>query len=303
MILVPEDFLISLPKARAEAMLASGEWHEWPPRKGKARLAARQPLAEFLSLRHNDIRHSLAATQPVDVEAIATAIDFPAKASLAPLIALLTDWSLAGHCHVWAGKKKGSLAFWNRGPADLAPSLCGEKLLTPKQFLQALKKSGVADPDRLLAQLLSSRQLVEFAPDPKKPKALGLLNPAAPAPFLAPLILLRDRLLAAGVPAATLQQILTPADPAAEILSTLIQLEPQPDAHFSLTQLRRKLPHLSKEVFDQACLQLAQSGKVYLHYHDAPFLLTPAQRDELVFDGQSTYFIAISRQTYAQSVS
>jgi hypothetical protein len=62
-----------------------------------------------------------------------------------------------------------------------------------------------------------------------------------------------------------------------------------------LRDLRRNMPaeYGRHETFDTAVMRLAEQGRVVLHRHDQPSLLTDAERDELVRDEAGTYYTSI----------
>jgi SPP1 gp7 family putative phage head morphogenesis protein len=87
----------------------------------------------------------------------------------------------------------------------------------------------------------------------------------------------------------------------ASILGEMRRLDPSvaSGATVLLRDLRRNAPpqYRDKAAFDAAILRLAEEGQVVLHRHDHPSLLTPAQRDELVYDPESgNYFTSIGHR-------
>lgn len=268
----------------------------WPPRRGKKPLLGPISPVEFLTQQESALLAALNSPSPLSLDALAAAIAYPSKASLTPLETHLNNLVLAGQCHLWPGRKP---CYWSQGPEVLVRRLCSAALLTPAKLAAALKKAGVAHPQSLLDRLLAAGELKPFAPDPKKPRSTALLLVDSPAPFLASVAALLERLQAAGVPPATLRAALldlAPQDLPALVYAALRRLEPQPLAHFSLTQLRAapELASLSKSAFDHACQTLWQQQRVFLHHHDRAHLLPPEQRDNLVTFDQVTYYIGIS---------
>jgi hypothetical protein len=60
----------------------------------------------------------------------------------------------------------------------------------------------------------------------------------------------------------------------------------------SIPSLRRAVV-LPKKTFDEAILQLAQEGRIWLHRHVDPAQIKPADRDDLVVDAQGNYFMGL----------
>jgi hypothetical protein len=73
------------------------------------------------------------------------------------------------------------------------------------------------------------------------------------------------------------------------ILHTLSELEPHKGLLVTAQRLRRAVPGISKQAFDEAVMRLYRSEKVLLHRHSGPFLLPAEERNELVQSGESFY--------------
>ena len=58
-------------------------------------------------------------------------------------------------------------------------------------------------------------------------------------------------------------------------------------------ELRRAV-RLPKPDFDHAVLELARQGQLSLHRHDYATSLTPQERDELVTDGDGTFYVGMA---------
>jgi hypothetical protein len=84
------------------------------------------------------------------------------------------------------------------------------------------------------------------------------------------------------------------------ILKGMRDLDPavQSGASVLLRDLRRHMPpeYRQHETFDAAVIRLAEQGRVVLHRHDQPSLLTAEERDELVRDESGTYFTSIAHR-------
>ena len=67
-----------------------------------------------------------------------------------------------------------------------------------------------------------------------------------------------------------------------------------PGVPVSTLRLRNQLPHLSKEEFDAAALELRKKEQVFLSQHADPYNLSQENKD-LLIDGQDgTYYVAIA---------
>jgi hypothetical protein len=73
------------------------------------------------------------------------------------------------------------------------------------------------------------------------------------------------------------------------ILAALAEIEPQKGLLVTAQRLRRAVPGLSKQGFDEAVLRLYRSEKLLLHRHSGPFLLPAEERSELIQSGESFY--------------
>jgi hypothetical protein len=51
---------------------------------------------------------------------------------------------------------------------------------------------------------------------------------------------------------------------------------------------------LPKDRFDRAVLDLYRKGAIVLHRHDAPFVISEEQRNELLNDGEGRYYVGVS---------
>ncbi len=78
------------------------------------------------------------------------------------------------------------------------------------------------------------------------------------------------------------------------ILAKITEIEPaaQRQVLIPISKLRKALD-LTKIIFDQAILQLAERGKIFLHRHVYPTQMNDAERRIMVTDGQGNYYIGI----------
>lgn len=63
---------------------------------------------------------------------------------------------------------------------------------------------------------------------------------------------------------------------------------------YSIVELRRAVPGMSKARFDAAVVALSDRDEVALHLHDLPAALPKSERDKLVLHPDGTYFIGIA---------
>lgn len=81
----------------------------------------------------------------------------------------------------------------------------------------------------------------------------------------------------------------TASNPDERILATLAQLEPHKGLLVTAQRLRRAMPGLSKQDFDDAVMRLYRNEKILLHRHSGPFLLPAEERNDLIQSGDSFY--------------
>jgi hypothetical protein len=194
-----------------------------------------------------------------------------------------------------------------------------------RQSIQALKAEGQV---RELPHFVRSRAARRLGLQPPEPReyiqdaldwiAKELKDVTRPQLLEAAISLLQDRpseegrLEGEGGPASTPQAAsddrpesprTSPpqADLEGLILDQMAEVEPAAlnGALVSLRDLRRSLEFkdIDKSTFDRAVLRLADSGRVALHRHAHPDVLTEQERGEMIADGRGGYFIGIARRT------
>lgn len=82
-------------------------------------------------------------------------------------------------------------------------------------------------------------------------------------------------------------------DDEATVKEHLQALETRADVPVAIEKVRRR-SGLDKQRFDRAVIELYRKGVVALYRHDAPFLISEEQRNELVTDGEDRYYVGIS---------
>lgn len=87
----------------------------------------------------------------------------------------------------------------------------------------------------------------------------------------------------------------TIAAPAVDLFELMDSIEPgaRRGALVAARDLRR-VAGLAKEAFDVEALRLSRTGTLSLHRHDYPASLTPAEREELVTDGNGTFYVGMA---------
>jgi hypothetical protein len=123
------------------------------------------------------------------------------------------------------------------------------------------------------------------------------LRPRVQAPARTPPVASAERL----EPASSEERDAVPAmELDALILKGMRDLDPavQTGASVLLRDLRRHMPaeYRQHDTFDAAVIRLAEQGRVVLHRHDYPAMLTDVELDELVRDESGTYFTSISHR-------
>ena len=80
-----------------------------------------------------------------------------------------------------------------------------------------------------------------------------------------------------------------------DLVGVMKRIEPGAErgALVGARELRRAV-RLPKPDFDHAVLELARQGQLSLHRHDYATSLTPQERDELVTDGDGTFYVGMA---------
>ncbi len=88
------------------------------------------------------------------------------------------------------------------------------------------------------------------------------------------------------------------ASPEDKFMNALLQLESEntKNSLLSISDLRNKLPQMTKKEFDNIALKLSKNRIIFLHYHDFPQSLSPQEREKLVVDANGIYYVGIGRK-------
>ncbi|HKQ76734.1 MAG TPA: transglycosylase SLT domain-containing protein, partial [Blastocatellia bacterium] len=84
-------------------------------------------------------------------------------------------------------------------------------------------------------------------------------------------------------------------EPGLRIEDEMARLRTGKDSPVQLRQLRRRLPDMSKEEFDNAVMDLAESNRIVLHAHDFPASETPENLEQYVRSGDRYFTGAVFR--------
>ncbi|MSR58518.1 MAG: hypothetical protein EXS05_12830 [Planctomycetaceae bacterium] len=266
---------------------------------------------------------------PLTAAELAKRMVAPLKVTDSELTRLLEEHVAAGTLNLFPPKTlKSKPRYWNRDPIEFARLAILQTLAAKgPQTAAKLKLSakGLADDqfEQIVTGLIATQQLWRQPPVGKAGKELFGGSPPSPEPYLRnvgiELTKVVSQLLAANVPkedvrrslvqliegaGITLGSAMPPGDDAhrapprsdgIDLIALMRRIEPGADrgALVGSRELRR-VAKLEKTRFDRAALELARDGRLSLHRHDYPASLTAAERDELVTDGDGTYYIGMA---------
>jgi len=245
---------------------------------------------------------------------------------------------LAGDPRViaWPPRTRSApLRYWIHRPEDVADSVLMEAMAAAPLTAGDLQKKIGRHPagfsadqrrglvDARLAALIAAGKLFQHPP-PGRGKPKYSSQPATAGAYVAKLQKEVDALAAKLAPAGiTRAQILdalaseapAPASQADDLPRRILEYLKAKPAGVGLGQLREELglragendaldkAAFDKAAFDQAVLRLYRERRVYLDRHDYPQGLDAAARDQLVSDGDGSYFVVIGlRDADAESV-
>lgn len=280
--------------------------------------------------RDNIVTVLRSTAEPQMAKPLAKLLAPPFQIPAAELEPILEELAALGKLHIFPPKTaKGKRRYWDRDLIEFG-RLTIRKILETKRpqpeaaLRKALKGCDDAQCTRILESALAAHELWRHPPVGKSKKELLGSRPPAPALYL------RDvadqltgtvrRLLEAHVPRDEIRRALVqlvegagipfgpmtgapagrnagPALPTAacDLFALMRRIEPGADrgALVSARDLRRAA-RLEKQEFDRAALELARQGRLSLHRHDYPAALSAADRDDLIADGQGTYYVGLA---------
>jgi len=304
-----------------DEFVAAGRLHEVAPQspKGKRRywhrdirMAVREALLETLQ----------SSDEPLTCRNLVRRLS-TFKLSEPDVQGILSVCVSEGRVHqIPPATRTGAPRYWTQGVAELVRrSILKTLEVKGPQPEVSLKKSakGVSDTSfqDVLQSLIAERCVWRYPPLGKS-KILFGRTPPAPGPYLqelgSKLASVVGGLLAAGVPLDDVRRALVQlvegagipfgatnykhemmARPRVDLIQAIRQLEPGADrgALVGACDLRRAV-QMEKTQFDRTVLELAQQGRLSLHRHDYPAGLSAAERDELVTDGNGSYYVGVA---------
>ena len=270
--------------------------------------------------------------QPATAKELASQLGLAFKVAEPDVATALDQLVADGQLFAIAPKTaKGKPRYWHQNAQTYARQLVRETLRAKgPQAEPALQKlvPGLTKEQwkELFEQAHSAKELWLHPPATAKGKALWAVHPPSPEPYLKELgqqlKKVVAQLAAADIPAADVRRAMVqlleqagiswgggqPATakpsvaespsgqfPELDLLSAVRRLDPnaQFGALITFRDLRRAVPS-EKAVFDRTVLDLSRHGRVSLHRHDYPASLSPEELDELVSDGQGTYYVGLA---------
>jgi hypothetical protein len=272
-----------------------------------------------------------AAPGPLTAAAVAKLLAAPHRIRAIDLPPILAEFAAAGRLHEFPpATARGRPQYWHKSPQEFARlALLRSADAQGPQTRAKLRKSARglnnAQFDEIVNALVSQRALFRHPPIGRSKTELLGARPPSPAVYLqgvaAQLQKVVDQLTAAQVPRDQLRRALVelielvesagvplegaspprgvvppPAPPRpVDLLALMRRLEAGAERGALIgARALRQVANLEKSQFDRLVLELAQDGRLSLHRHDFASSLSPAERDELVTDGQGTYFVGMA---------
>lgn len=262
------------------------------------------------------------ADEPFTAKDLTGRLKAPLKLAEADVAAVLDESVAAGTLHPIPGTTaKSKPRFWTHDVLELGCRATLRAINTKgPQTLANLKKEMKGLNDKQIQHVISSLQAKsEIAVHPPlgstKHEVYGT-RPPAPAPYLKDVGTQLNKVVtllkSARVPVEELRRVLvqlleeagisfggnsTPANspPAVDLVSLIKRIEPGAErgALVGARDLRR-VAQLAKPDFDHAVLELARQGQLSLHRHDYATSLSQVERDELVTDGDGTFYVGMA---------
>lgn len=274
------------------------------------------------------------AAEPLPAKKLASQLKTPIKFAELELTQLLNEQAAAGALHVIPGTTaKGPPRYWQHDALEFGRREV-LKMLDAKgpQTLANLKKAAKGLDDSRFQQvvqgMIAGSALWRHPPLGKAGKELFGRKPPSPEPYLreigTQLAKSIAQLVEAKVPQEDLRRAVVQVVEAAGVRFTasssganngapptdapratrmeggqLIELmkEIEPGAERGALVASRDLrraARLEKSQFDECVLDLARQGRLSLHRHDYVASLSPVERDELVTDGNGTYYVGMA---------
>lgn len=268
------------------------------------------------------------ADEPFTAKELASRLATPVKLSEADVAAILDEAVAAATLHfIPAATAKGKPRYSRQSVLELGARATLQAIQTKgPQTLANLKKllKGFGDTQfqQIVDRLRAQGSLFAHPPwGAVKHELIGIRPPSA-APYFKEIGVQLGKVVAclqaAQVPAEeirrTVVQVLAEAGisfgagtvgaaagPSAaspesvDLVEAMNRIEPGAErgALVGARELRHAV-QLSKAEFDRAVLELARHGRLSLHRHDYAASLSPTERDDLVTDGDGTYYVGMA---------
>ena len=260
------------------------------------------------------------SSEPKTVLQLREGLTGPYKRPEPDLTKCLADLVTQGKAHEWPACKGKEARFWTEEWLQYAENQLFEVLtrqpLTRVQTAKAVKKRLFGVPKTrlekhlpaLVRSMLKRGRIYEYPLESRKrSKRLGVGPPDA-TPYLAKMLKefgnVCQKLAGVGVSEARVAQTASEligqkAEPVGSresigqrIVEMMVNVEPRArtGALVLLGEVRKRLG-VSKELFDQSVVELANSGNIYLHRHTFPGGLSQQERDYLVDDHRGGFFV------------
>jgi hypothetical protein len=316
--------------------VATKQLHRYPPKTAKG--AVRYWDRDLRALGRASVLEAIQrAEAPLTVAELVRKLISPVKFTVAELTPILEDCVVIGTLHeIPPATAKGRTRYWNRDALEFGRQTILRFLDTKGPQTEASLKRTVkwlsSDQFQQIADgLIGTRAACRHPPLGKVKLPLIGRRPPLPEPYLeevgSQLSKTVATLIAANVPHEDLRRALvqlleaagisfgsaatargenTPAMQAGAVdLPALIRrIEPGADRGALVgTRDLRRAAGMDKTPFDRTVLELARQGKLSLHRHDYPSSLSSSERDELVADGNGSYYVGVAlRRTDSETI-
>lgn len=311
--------------------VADGSLFAFPPTKPKGKVRYwHRDLKEIVRTAIQEA--ATRANEPCTAKDLAGQLTSPVKLTEAEIAPVLEQLVSTGALHaIPPASTKGKPRYWGHDVLELGRRTIASVIDTKgPQTLGNLKKvlKGFSEPQsqQILERLRAERKIVVHPPMGGVKQELYGTRPPAPASYLkdvaAQLVKVVAVLRSAQVPMDELRRTViqlveeagisfgasgtiadtnsntsgegvTPAT--VDLIALMKRIEPGAErgALVGARDLRRTA-HLPKREFDHAVLELARSGRLSLHRHDYATSLSQDERDELVTDGDGTFYVGMA---------
>lgn len=307
--------------------VAAGTLHVFPAKtaKGKPRYWDRDAAAISRAAALEAMQH---ADEPCTARELISRLVVPLKFTEGALTEILNEYVSAGTLYDFPPKSaKSKPRYWNRHPLEfgrlaILKTLDAKGPQTEANLKKATRGFSEVQFRQSLRDAIATGDVWRHPPLGKSNQELFGRRPPSPDPYLRDvgeqLTTIVARLIAARVSPDDLRRALVQIYEAAgvpfvaiaassretaaassvfpvDLIGLMRRIEPGADrgALVGSRDLRRAA-RLGKPEFDRAVLELARQGRLSLHRHDYATSLSPTERDELVTDGDGTYYVGMA---------